>query len=284
MRHSLNDREWDLIKGLLPAPSRWGRRERDRRQIFNALLWILRTGAPWRDLPRERYGPWQTVYNRFNKWRAEGVFERIHAKLLQALDEAGQIDWKLWLADGSSVRAARCAAGARGGGRPPGEPPDHALGRSRGGFGTKFHLLCDSKGTPLAAVLTPGQRHESTCFESLMDSVRIPRRWPGRMRMRPDRLAADRAYSIRRIRRWLWKRKTQPVIPQRSTQAGRKGGCRTFDPQAYGLRNSVERCVAWIKECRRVATRFEKLAVNYLAIVKLSFIQRLLRVVFESVL
>lgn len=79
--------------------------------MLNGILWILRTGAPWRDLP-ERFGPWQTVYDHFARWRREGVYDRILEALHIRLDADGEIDWDLWCIDGSSVRATRAAAGA----------------------------------------------------------------------------------------------------------------------------------------------------------------------------
>jgi transposase len=79
--------------------------------MLNGIFWILGTGAPWRDLP-ERYRPWQTVYDHFRKWRKSGVFDDILEALQVKLDNNGYIDWELWCVDGSSVRAARAAAGA----------------------------------------------------------------------------------------------------------------------------------------------------------------------------
>ncbi len=79
--------------------------------MLNGCMWILRTGAPWRDLP-ERFGKWQTVYDHFRTWRDTGVFDRILQALHIRLDKQGRIDWELWCIDGSSVRAARAAAGA----------------------------------------------------------------------------------------------------------------------------------------------------------------------------
>jgi transposase len=94
--------------------------------------------------------------------------------------------------------------------------------------------------------------------------------------------AGDKAYSHYWIRHWLRSRRIQPVIAQRSDQIGRRDGCRNFDRDAYRRRNVVERCVGWLKECRRVATRFEKLAVNYVAMVKVAMVLRLLRVAFSD--
>ena len=107
-----------------------------------------------------------------------------------------------------------------------------------------------------------------------MDAVRIPQA-VGRLRCRPERVAGDKGYSYRRIRSWLRKRAIGAVIPERADQVEhRHGRPPVFDRDAYRGRNVVERCVNWLKECRRVATRYEKLAVNYLAMVKLAILQR----------
>lgn len=111
-RHALTDEQWLLIDSLLPHPkARTGRPPRNRRMMLDGIFWILGTGAPWRDLP-DRFGPWQTVYDHFWKWRKNGVFPTIVEALQVKLDEQGLIDWELWCVDGASVRAARAAAGA----------------------------------------------------------------------------------------------------------------------------------------------------------------------------
>ncbi len=119
-RHGLTDQQWSAIESLIPKPSHMGRPPRDAREMMDALMWILRTGAPWRDLP-DWFGPWQTSYTRFGQWRDGGVLDRIVEKLLVLLADAEEIDWELWCIDGSSlraaridgssIRAARCAAG-----------------------------------------------------------------------------------------------------------------------------------------------------------------------------
>jgi transposase len=110
-RHELSDAQWELIKDLLPAPKGRGRKPADPRVMLNGMLWVLRTGAPWRDLP-ERFGPWQTVYGRFNAWSQDGTFDRIVNRLQMEWDGADGIDWDLFCIDGSTVRASRAAAGA----------------------------------------------------------------------------------------------------------------------------------------------------------------------------
>lgn len=158
-----------------------------------------------------------------------------------------------------------------------GAPEDHALGRSRGGYGTKVHLVTDGQGLPLAVAVTAGQRHESKAFEPVLSAVRVPQR-RGPARRRPQRLAGDKGYSYPWIRRWLRRHGIKAVIPTRKDQRRRPG----FDKDAYKRRNVVERCVNWLKECRAVATRFDKLAVNYLATVKLAILQRYLRILASA--
>lgn len=112
-RHELSDEQWNLISELMPPTSRrGGGRWRDHRQVVNGLFWRLCTGAQWRDLPG-RYGPWQTVYERFARWRREGIFDRVLDRLRLRLDVEGRIDLDTWCIDGTSVRASRSAAGAR---------------------------------------------------------------------------------------------------------------------------------------------------------------------------
>jgi transposase len=111
-RHELLDPEWKLIQPLVPPrTAKTGRTPKDPRLMLNGILWILRTGAPWRDLP-ERFGPWPSIYDYFSKWRQTGVYDRILHERHIRLDRNGQIDWDIWCLDGSSVRAARAAAGA----------------------------------------------------------------------------------------------------------------------------------------------------------------------------
>ena len=110
-RHELADEQWELLKDMLPPPSTRGRPRRDFRGVLNAIFWLLRTGAPWRDLP-ERYGPWQTIYHWFNRWRRDSTWDRMLEALQIRLDREGCIDWDLWCVDGTTIRASRAAAGA----------------------------------------------------------------------------------------------------------------------------------------------------------------------------
>jgi transposase len=120
-RFELTDEQWERLQPLLPPQKpRTGRPAQDHRRIVNAILWIIRTGAPWRDLP-ERYGSWQTVASRFYRWRRVGLWERLFAAVQQQADSAGQLDWQVHYVDGTIVRAHQHAAGAKGG-RPKAKP------------------------------------------------------------------------------------------------------------------------------------------------------------------
>lgn len=113
-RHDLTAAEWRRIEPLLPPPASRGRRPQDRRPILNGILWMLATGAQWRDLP-PRYPPWQTCHYYFRRWQREGVWDRIHQALQRTLrSEYNAIDFELFCVDSTIVRAHRAAAGAGG--------------------------------------------------------------------------------------------------------------------------------------------------------------------------
>lgn len=114
-RHELTDEQWERLEPLLPPQKAGtGRPAADHRRIVNGILWVLRTGAPWRDLP-ERYGSWSTVYSRFQRWRKAGIWDAIFAAVQQEADAAGKLDWEIHYVDGTVVRAHQHAAGAKGG-------------------------------------------------------------------------------------------------------------------------------------------------------------------------
>jgi transposase len=121
-RDILTDTQWERLRPLLPPQKgRRGKPYTDHRPIVNGLLWLDRTGAPWRDLPPE-YGPWQTVATRFYRWRRAGIWDRVLAELQEQGDAAGHLDWDLHHVDGSVVRAHQHAAGAQKRGPSTGAP------------------------------------------------------------------------------------------------------------------------------------------------------------------
>ena len=147
------------------------------------------------------------------------------------------------------------------------------MGRGRGGFSTKVHLACDGRGRPLSVLVTAGQRNEAPLLGELLDAIRVarPAGTAGRPRKRPERLLADRGYAHDSCRALLRRRGIPHVIPERRDQKERRlrrrGRPPSFDAEAYRGRNVVERCVNRLKQWRGVATRYEKRAANYRAMV-----------------
>ena len=126
-RYDLTDAQWQRIADFFPDRYHHGQAGHpwnDHRPLVNGILWHLHTGAPWPDTP-ERYGPWQTAYDRFNRWRQDGTWAHILDALLLRMDKAGHIDRDLWCVDASVIRASRAAGGAK---KKSGQPA--AVGRA----------------------------------------------------------------------------------------------------------------------------------------------------------
>jgi transposase len=159
----------------------------------------------------------------------------------------------------------------------PNEPDDHALGRSRGGISSKIHILCDGQGHPLNVVVTAWQVHESTALDTLLaqadrdlfDVQGDPVPWP-------VALAGDKGYRADWIDDYLSDLEIRPVIPSKENE-DRQVRPVAFEPEQYHRRNIVERLIGWLKESRRVFSRFEKTALNFVGMIKMAFIHRYLR-------
>ena len=294
----LSDEQWEQIQPCLPSSDgRRGRPFRDSRQIVEGIVYRYRTGIPWRNLPRERFGPWQTVWKRHRRYAADGTWDHVLQQLLATADAAGKISWDVSV-DATITRAHQHASnttrpeqdtGAGANHRPRGEdfvhsslggarePAGHGIGPSRGGLTTKIHAVVDGNGRPLAAVVTGGQRNDGAMLIEVLAEIRVPRLGPGRPRTRPDAVLADRAYTSRINRGHLARRGITGVIPQkrdeiaarqrRGSRGGRPPG---FDAVAYKGRNVVERSFALAKQWRGLATRYDKLALTYRAAVVLA--------------
>src|ERR671926_135515 len=110
-RGDLTDEQWERLQPLLPPQKpHTGRPNKDHRRIINGILWIDRTGAPWRDLP-EYYGPWSTVASRFYRWEKLGLWQKILEALQDQAQQAGCIDWTVQFVDATIIRAHQHAAG-----------------------------------------------------------------------------------------------------------------------------------------------------------------------------
>jgi len=130
VRHGTSDEEWALIEDLFPKPKPTGRPPMPARKAFDGICWVLRSGAPWRDLPEE-LGPWETVYAHFNRWTSDGTLERVLWRLKEYFSAQERFDHDQWCIDGSIVRAHRCAGGGEKKGIPRNRPtmPSAVLAR-----------------------------------------------------------------------------------------------------------------------------------------------------------
>lgn len=236
----LSEEHWDKIFAFLETQvSIYSGTEGKCRRFVNAALWMLRSGAQWRLLPESR-GKWNSVYKRFIKWGDKGIWKKMHLHFAQ------DPDMESIMIDGTVVRAHACAAGA-----PQNhlkEPKNQALGYSKGGFSTKIHIMVDSLGNPLDFILTGGQAADVTQAYTLIEGVQA------------TYALMDKAYDANKLIEQLKQQNIIPVIPPK---ANRKE-LREYDKHIYKERHLVECFIGKIKQFRRVFSRFDKWAKNYM--------------------
>jgi transposase len=222
----LSDEAWKTLEPHLPH-GKPGKPRVDDRTVISGILHVLKTGCRWRDVP-PAYGPPTTISNRSNRWSQRRIRQRIFEKMAVA----GPVPDELL---GSWFKKREFA---------------EAIGRSRGGRTSKIHALADDRGRPVAFALTPGNVADITMAAPLLGAV-----------ARPKRLLADKAYDADSLRKWLKQRKVKAVVPSTASR-------RTpypLDSRAYKRRNLIERMFCKLKNWRRIATRYDRYAQNYLS-------------------
>jgi transposase len=238
-RHELTDEQWDAIKDLLPGkPGDPGVTAKDNRLFVNAVFFVAKTGVPWRDLP-ERFGHWHRVFQRFNRWCKKGVFARV----FEALRDP---DLEVLMLDSTVIRAHQHSAGQKNS-----TPEQEQLGRSRGGVSTKIHVAVDGLGKPTKIFLSPGQDHDVIHAPELVRDSEA------------EKVIADKAYDSDKLIAEIEAQGATAVIPPRANRNDQ----REYNREDYKKRNVVERFINVVKQSRRVATRYEKTARNFLGFV-----------------
>ncbi len=195
VRKILNDEQWARIAPELPGKKGDpGKSGTDNRLFVEAVLWVARTGSPWRDLPDD-FGKWSTVYTRYWRWAQKDKWESIFKRLSE------DADFEYVMIDGTIVRVHQHGAGARGG------TQNQAIGRSRGGLTTKIAALVDALGNLVRFTLLPGQRHDIKSVDDLLEGIDC------------EAFLGDKAFDAKALRACLAQDGIEAVIPQRKGAA-----------------------------------------------------------------
>ena len=227
----LTDAQWNRIKFVFEEGAKVGRPPLNPRIVFNAIMWILKSGARWRDLPAS-YGNWNSIYHKFRRWCSLGLFER----LLQLINADFRKATLLEL-DSTFCKVHQSACSGR---------KDQAIGSSHGGKNTKIHVLINERMQLLKVVLTGGQIHDSEAVGALLNGIKL----------KGKTILADKAYSCEQIRIFLAEQGGVACIPDKANFKIKHD----FDSELYKQRNIVERFFQRIKNYRHISTRYDKLA------------------------
>ncbi|WP_300787612.1 IS5 family transposase, partial [uncultured Desulfovibrio sp.] len=238
-RHDISDKVWANIEKLLPGSKGCvGRPSADNRLFINAVFWILRTGAPWRNLPPD-LGDWKNTHRRFCRWRDRGVWE----KILEALIAEPDFEWLIL--DASHCKVHPHAAGAAGG--------NEAMKAHKRGLNSKIHLAVDARGMPVRVIVTEDTRADCKVACALIDGLSA------------GALLADRGYDTENILRKAGESVCQVVIPPKKSRKI----LRNYDRALYKVRHLVENAFLHLKRWRGIATRYAKRCSSFLAAVQI---------------
>jgi transposase len=244
MKPLVSDGLWEHVAPLLPPPpKRWfrfpGRKPLDYRKVLTGILFVLKTGIAWDDLPAELgCGCGKTCRQYLQRWAKAGVWQQLHAVFLAELNEADLIDWERALIDASFLKAPE-------GGEETGPNPT-----DRSKSGSKHHVMTDAQGIPLATLTTAANVNEVTKAYDLLKNVPPVGGKPGPKRRKPDRLQGDRGYDSEPLRTLLRQMGIVPILAKRYTEHGSGLGV---------YRWFVERTISWLHQFGRLRRRLDRL-------------------------
>lgn len=233
LRLMLNDELWSKLREIMLQHRIYDKP--NLRKMVEAMLYRMRVGCPWRDLPAE-FGCWNTIYQQFNRWSSKNKLIHIFNALVQEPD----LEWTF--IDGSIVKAHQHSAGAL-------NKEMQAIGKSVAGNTTKIHMAVDACGFPIAFQLTGGEVHDAKAAPDLIKILPVT-----------DYMIADKGYDSEEIREQIKEKSSIPIIPRKKNS---KTGNADIDWGLYKYRYLVENVFARLKHFRAIATRYDKLKRNY---------------------
>jgi len=223
-----------------------GRKPQNLKKTMEGILWVMRTGSPWRDIPK-KFGIWSQVYAQFRSWSKNGLW----SYLLKHFED-NEADKEYLMIDSSVVRVHQDAT------RYKNDPLAEAIGRSKGGISTKIHFICDALGYPISFILTGGERGDATQATALLDKTIQP----------GCSCLLDKGYDSDDIRTFIVQKEAKAIIPYRKNRTKQP----EIDNHLYKERHKVENLFQKLKRFRRIHSRFEMKTSSYAAMISIASI------------
>lgn len=240
-RTMLNDQHWSKLKAILRHFNIY--LKQNLRNFIEAILYRIRTGCPWRDLPQE-FGLSNSVFKKYSRWSKNSKL----MKIFHFMSVNADTEWVF--IDGSHIRAHQHSAGIK----------DQEISKSIGGNSSKIHLAVDSHGNPIELIITDGTTHDVKVAPDLVSKLDLKT---------TESLCADKGYDSETLRERIKETDTQANIPRKSNTLSNNDH---MDWYLYKIRHLVENTFARLKQFRGIATRYDKLKRNYESAVALACI------------
>lgn len=239
-RRMLTDELWSKLREILLQHRIYDKPS--LREMVEGMLYRMRVGCPWRDLPSE-FGCWDTIFQKFNRWSSQNKLIMIFKMLVSEPD----LEWEF--IDGSIVKAHQHSTGAA-------SDEEQGIGKSVAGNTSKIHMAVDAFGLPIEFEITGGEVHDSKIAPELIGKLPAS-----------DYVIADKGYDSEELREIIRKKSSTPIIPRKSNSLI---GNSDIDWSLYKYRHLVENLFARLKHFRSIATRYDKLKRNFASMVAMA--------------